>query len=48
MGRKLTEAEIEKQMERALDKIPMEMKKIKLVLAIVKKINKIKSIFKLR
>lgn len=44
----MSEVEIEKQMEKALDKIPFEMKKIKFILSIVKKINKIKSLFKWR
>ena len=48
MKKNLTEEEIEKQMEKALDKIPIEMKKIKFVLAIIKKINRLKTIFKLR
>lgn len=48
LSKRLTEEEIEKQMEKALDKIPMEMKKIKFVLAIIKKINRLKTIFKLR
>lgn len=48
LKKNLTEEEIEKQMEKALDKIPMEMKKIKFILTIVKKFNKLKTIFKLR
>lgn len=48
LKKNLTEEEIEKQMEKALDKIPMEMKKIKFILAIVKKFNRLKTIFKLR
>lgn len=44
----MSEAEIEKQMEKALGKIPFEMKKIKFILSIVKKINKIKSIFRFK
>lgn len=39
----LTEEEIEKQMRKSLEKIPFEMKKIKFILAIVKKINKLKT-----
>ena len=48
LKKNLTEEVIEKQMEKALDKIPMEMKKIKFILTIVKKFNKLKTIFKLR
>lgn len=44
----MSEVEIEKQMEKALDKIPFEMKKIKLILSIVKKINKLKTFFKIK
>lgn len=48
MKRNMSEAEIERQMERALDKIPFEMKKIKLILSIVKKIKRVKTIFKFK
>ncbi len=34
--------ELEKQMNKAIKKLPMEMKKIKLVLWILKKINSVK------
>jgi len=34
--------ELEKQMDRAIKKLPMEMKKIKLVLWVLKKINSVK------
>lgn len=44
----MTEKEIELQMERALDKIPFEMKKIKFVLGIIKRVKKIKGIFKFK
>lgn len=35
----MTESEIEKQMDKALEKIPYEIKKIKIILWIVKKIK---------
>ena len=37
LKKNLTEEEIEKQMEKALDKIPMEMKKIKFNIDIIKR-----------
>lgn len=46
MKKKLTEQEIEAQMERALDKIPFEIKKIKFALEIIKRVKKIKKLFK--
>lgn len=48
LKRNMSEAEIERQMERALDRIPFEMKKIKLILSIVKKIKRVKTIFKFK
>ncbi|WP_410207508.1 hypothetical protein [Fusobacterium sp.] len=45
LKRKLSEKEIEAQMEKALKKIPFEIKKIKFLLSIVKSFKKIKSIF---
>lgn len=48
LNKKLTEEEIEKQMDKALDKIPMEIKKIKLVLSIIKRFNRLKTIFKFK
>ncbi|MDO5787963.1 MAG: hypothetical protein Q4P79_00760 [Fusobacterium sp.] len=48
MNKRLTEEEIEKQMDKALDKIPMEIKKIKLVLFIIKRFNRLKTIFKFK
>ena len=46
MKKKLTEQEIEAQMERALDKIPFEIKKIKIILEIIKRVKRIKKLFK--
>lgn len=46
MKKKLTEQEIEIQMEKALDKIPFEIKKIKIALEIVKRVKRLKKIFK--
>ncbi|WP_172606954.1 hypothetical protein [Fusobacterium necrogenes] len=48
MKKQLTETEIEKQMEKAIEKISLEIKKIKLILTILKKLNKIKTFFKLK
>lgn len=45
MGEKMTDKEIELQMEKAIEKIPWEIKKIKLILFIIKKIKKFKSLF---
>ncbi|WP_300328180.1 hypothetical protein [Fusobacterium sp.] len=42
-----TDEEIELQMEKAIDKIPWEIKKIKIILSIVKTIRKIKGFFKI-
>lgn len=44
----MSEVEIEKQMEKALDKIPFEIKKIKFILSLVKKINRLKIFFKIK
>jgi hypothetical protein len=44
----LTEKEIEIQMEKALNKIPFEIKKIKFALEVVKKIKRLKMIFKIK
>ncbi len=41
-----TEKEIELQMERSLEKIPFEIKKIKFLLSIIKSYKKLISIFK--
>lgn len=48
LKKSLTEKEIEMQMERALDKIPFEIKKIKFILAFIKRIKKVKGLFKLK
>lgn len=48
MKNRISEEEIEKQMEKALDKIPFEIKKIKFILLLIKKINKLKSLFKFK
>lgn len=42
----MSEKEIEKQMELAIKKVPFEVKKIKFVLAISKKLYMIKKLFK--
>lgn len=42
----MTEKEIELQMDKALKKVPFEVKKIKIILEIVKKYKRLKSIFK--
>lgn len=47
LKKKLSEQEIELQMERALKKIPFEVKKIKFVLEIVKRVKRLKKIFKI-
>ena len=44
----LKEKEIELQMEKALDKIPFEIKKIKFALGVIKRIKKVKMIFKFK
>lgn len=41
-----TEKEIELQMERSLEKIPFEIKKIKFLLSVIKSYKKFISIFK--
>lgn len=46
MKKILSEQEIEIQMEKALDKIPFEIKKIKIALEIVKRVKRLKKIFK--
>ena len=43
----MTEKEIEEQMERAVKKVPFEIKKIKMILFLVKKYRKFVSIFKI-
>lgn len=43
----LNEKEIELQMEKALDKIPFEIKKIKFALGVIKRIKKVKMILNL-
>lgn len=48
LKRNMSEAEIEMQMEKALNRIPFEMKKIKLILSIVKKIKRVKAVFKFK
>ena len=48
MKKSMSEVEIEKQMEKALDKIPFEIKKIKFILSLVKKINRLKMFFKIK
>ncbi|CAK7032131.1 MULTISPECIES: hypothetical protein [Fusobacterium] len=48
MKKVLTEKEIEIQMEKALNKIPFEIKKIKFALEVVKKIKRLKMIFKIK
>lgn len=42
-----TDEEIELQMEKAIDKIPWEIKKIKIILNLIKIIRKIKGFFKI-
>lgn len=42
----MTEKEIELQMDKALKKVPFEVKKIKIILEIVKKYKRLKTIFK--
>lgn len=42
-----TDEEIELQMEKSIDKIPWEIKKIKIILSLVKTIRKIKGFFKI-
>ncbi|MGL6114434.1 hypothetical protein [Cetobacterium sp. SF1] len=42
----MTEKEIEKRMNKALDKVPFEMKKIKLILGIVKFFKSLKKVVK--
>lgn len=44
----MTEQEIEIQMKKAAQKVPYEIKKIKILLALVKFFKKIKSIFCIR
>ncbi|MDU1910743.1 hypothetical protein [Fusobacterium sp.] len=48
MKKVLTEKEIEIQMEKALNKIPFEIIKIKFALGVIKRIKKIKMIFKFK
>ncbi|MHD0319500.1 MULTISPECIES: hypothetical protein [Fusobacterium] len=48
MKKVLTEQEIEMQMEKALDRIPFEIKKIKFALGVIKRIKKLKMIFKFK
>ena len=43
----MTEKEIEKQMERAVKKIPFEIKKIKFILFIIKKYKNFIKFFKI-
>lgn len=45
MGKDLTDDEIDKQLDEKLNKIPFEMKKVKLILWLLKKIKGIKKIF---
>lgn len=47
MKKRLEEKDIEIQMEKSLDKIPWEMKKIKFILTLVKRINKLRKVFKI-
>ena len=42
----MTEKEINLQMEKALEKVPFEIKKIKFILSLVKISKKVKKIFK--
>ena len=42
-----TDAEIELQMEKAINKIPWEIKKIKIILSLVKTFRKIKGFLKI-
>lgn len=42
----MTEKEIEEQMERAVKKVPFEVKKIKFVLFLIKKYKRITRFFK--
>lgn len=46
MNKVPSKEEIEKQLINSLDKIPFEMKKVKVLLWILKKINYLKNIFK--
>ena len=48
MKKVLNEKEIELQMEKALDKIPFEIKKIKFALGVIQRIKKVKMIFKFK
>ena len=48
MKKILTEKEIEIQMDKALDKVPFEIKKIKFALGVIKRIKKVKMIFKFK
>ena len=43
----VTEKEIEEQMEKAVKKVPFEVKKIKVILFLIKKYKKFISIFKI-
>lgn len=43
----MTDKEIELQMERAIEKIPWEIKKIKVILFIIKNVRKIKGFFRI-
>lgn len=43
----MTEKEIEEQMERAVKKVPFEVKKIKFILFLIKKYKKFIGIFKI-
>ena len=43
----MTEKEIEEQMERAVKKVPFEVKKIKFILFLIKKYKKFIEIFKI-
>lgn len=43
----MTEKEIEEQMEKAVKKVPFEVKKIKVILFLIKKYKKFISIFRI-
>ena len=43
----MTEKEIEEQMEKAVKKVPFEVKKIKVILFLIKKYKKFIKIFKI-
>lgn len=43
----MTEAEIEKQMDKAVKRVPFEVKKIKFILFLIKKYKNILKLFKI-